>query len=212
MKKTLTNKVAIKIADALNKHSPKEGIAYKKIVYGTEVILINVSKIIIIMAVAAAFGVVPQTLFALIGFNALRQTAFGVHALTNIGCVLSSIVMFVLTPFMLRGFAATPLMIAVVFSLILVAMCLYAPADTKARPLVNAKRRKKFKKISIVICLIMTVALMISPFREVNFIVMLGASYSAIFVLPITYKLLKRESNNYERYAEYLNRSNELRA
>jgi accessory gene regulator B len=210
MKKNLTHRIAVKIADSLNKYSPKEGIAYKKIVYGTEVILINIIKTTIIMTVAAILGVLPQTIFVMLGFNALRQTAFGVHALTNIGCILSSIVLFVLAPFLLRGFEATPLMIAIVFAFILAAMCLYAPADTKARPLVNAKQRKRFKKISIAICLVLAVVLMLSPFREINLVVMLGATYSAVFVLPITYKLLKREVNNYERYNELLRHNHEF--
>jgi accessory gene regulator B len=192
--------MAVGIADVLNRYEPKEGLAYKKVVLGAEIVLMNVSKMAIVLLLSVLMGVVPQTLLTLIGFNVLRRSAFGIHALTSIGCTLASLVMFVGIPFFLREVRVTSLTVAIVFVFIFAAMYLYAPADTKARPILGEKTRIRLKKRSITSCAVLGGVLVLIPSGEIKFMVTLGALYSALFVLPATYRILKREVNNYEKY------------
>jgi len=202
MTATMTHRAAVKVADKINQYvtSPKEGLAYKKVVLGIEILLINISKVTIVIAIAALLGVIPQAILTIIGFNVLRRTASGIHATTSYGCVITSTILMVVIPFFTWGISLPRIATAAVFALILLAIYKYAPMDTKARPLIGAKKRAKLKRMSMVSCLILATLLIISPFGEINFMVTLGAVYATIFILPITYKLLRREVNNYEQY------------
>ena len=207
MSTTISRRLAVKLADELNRRHPKNELAYKKIVLGAEIIFLNISKLAILAACAFVLGVFVQTILVMIGFNILRRTAFGVHSKSSNVCSVASIGMFVLVPFLLNlisasphGMFAPPYIIAPVYVLILAAMYLYAPADTAAQPLIGEKKRKRLKKRSIISCLVLTAVLLISPYYEINFMVMLGSIYSAVFILPITYTLLRRERDNYKKY------------
>ncbi|MCL1877862.1 MAG: accessory gene regulator B family protein, partial [Defluviitaleaceae bacterium] len=81
-------------------------------------------------------------------------------------------------------------------------LVLYAPADTKARPLIGKQLRDSFKR-KAVFCgfLLMGVALLI-PNGNVKFLLSVGAAYQTICILPLTYKILKRSVKNYEAYEQ----------
>jgi len=202
MTATLSHRVAVRLADKLNRYStiPKESLAYKKRVLGAEIFFLNIFRGAVIIGVAAILGVIPQALLALVGFNILRRTAAGIHAISKYGCVITSTLLMVFVPYFTWGTSIPRLATVAVFGLILLAMWRYAPMDTKSRPLLGAKKRARLKRLSVMACAILGTALVVSPFGEVNFMVTLGAIYSTIFILPITYKLLGREVNNYERY------------
>jgi len=200
MAATITHRAAVRIADELNRYAPKEGLAYKKVVLGTELFLINIFKAIAVFAVAMYLGVVIQALLVLLGFNILRRTAAGVHAETSIGCTLTSIVLAVLIPYFIWGMSIPRLGIAAIFVLIFTAMWRYAPMDTKARPLIGAEKRKKLKRKSIIASLLLGAVLVANPVTEISLMVTLGAMYSTILILPLTYKLFNRETENYEKF------------
>jgi accessory gene regulator B len=200
MAATLTHRAAVKIADKLNQYAPKEGLAYKKVILGTELFLINIFKAIAVFVIAAYLGVVFQALLVLLGFNILRRTAAGIHAETSIGCTLTSIMLAVLIPYFTWGMSVPRPAIAAIFALIFAAMWRYAPMDTKARPLIGAEKRKKLKRKSIITCLLLGAALTANPIAEISLMVTLGAMYSTILILPLTYKLFNRETENYEKF------------
>ena len=199
-KSTISHRMAVKAADTLNKYVPKEGVAYHKVVLGAEVWIMNISKMSIIFTIAWFLDVLFPALLIMGGFFALRRTAFGVHALTSTGCTITSLVLMVAVPYFTWGFSVHRMVVVAVFALIFIAMWQYAPMDTAARPLVGANKRKRLKRQSIIACLVMAVVLVINPFSEITFMLMIGAMYSAVLILPITYKVLKREIANYERY------------
>lgn len=77
---------------------------------------------------------------------------------------------------------------------------LYAPADTYKRPLVNRKKRLKFKFLS---CVITIVYIVLSLTIKNNFLAntfLLALVVEVMLILPITYKALKLPYNNYKNY------------
>ncbi|MCL1864022.1 MAG: accessory gene regulator B family protein [Defluviitaleaceae bacterium] len=202
MTATMTHRAAVVVAHKINQHmtTPKEGVAFKKIVLGVEILFINISKLTILVALAAILGVLPQTILALIGFNALRCTAAGVHAESKYGCIITSTILMVIVPFFTWGIYIPRSATVIIFALIFIAMWKYAPMDTKSRPLLGQKKREMLKLVSMVTSVVIAAFLIVSPFQEANFMVILGAVYATVAILPATYKLLNREVNNYEKY------------
>ncbi len=166
--------------------------------------MINISKALIVFVPSLILGILPQTLCVFIGFNAIRITSFGLHALTSIGCSVCSITMFTVIPYLLKDIQVPSYIVAGVGAAALLAIFKYSPADTKARPIIGIKKRKRLKKISLVTCVVLFSALTALPYGGIKAMVILGAFYEIIFILPITYKILRREVRNYEKYERKL--------
>jgi accessory gene regulator B len=179
---------------------PKDSKKYLKVVYGTEAMIMNVSKLIILLVITLLIGSFVQTLAVLVGFNIIRHWAFGLHASSGIGCTVGSILLFVGMPFLLRGFEINNLIVTAVFALIIVLLWFYAPADTASRPLVGKKTRKKFKKLTIISAVLLLAVLLFISDGNIKAMVTLGAVYEAISILPLTYKILQKSMNNYRKY------------
>ena len=81
MENELIRKTAVNLAANMNRYICKEGIELRKMELGLEIFLVNVSKLIIIYALAIFLGVVWQTLVVQGAFAILKRYSFGLHAL-----------------------------------------------------------------------------------------------------------------------------------
>ena len=170
------------------------------IAYGLEAIYLTFTKLVVILLVAFSLRIFKEIILLLISYNIIRSQAFGIHANKSIYCLISSLIMFVGGAFVCKFFI---LPFELIFSLSIVCnvcLLLYAPADTYKRPLVNKKKRGKFKLLSCLFGIIYTVLIII--FKD-NFIVnylLVGMIEAVIMILPITYKVFKLPYNNYKSY------------
>jgi len=202
MENKLIHLCALNLANRLNQYMGKSGPEFTKLVLGMEVIIINVSKLIIIYLLAAALGVVVQTAIIQAGYVLIKRHSFGLHALNSTVCTVVSCLMFVITPLILSGFGINNLTVLVVFIFIVMCLYLYAPADTKARPLVGVKLRAHLKKKAVFCGLVLMLITLLIPSYELKFLLTLGAVYQCLGILPITYKILKRSEKNYEKFEQ----------
>ena len=82
-----------------------------------------------------------------------------------------------------------------------ICLLLYAHADTSKRPIINKKKRIRFKIISFILGVIYT--FLIIFFRDnsiINYLV-IGMVEAVLMILPITYKFFKLPYNNYKNYS-----------
>lgn len=202
MENELIRKSAAVLAGKLNVYTGREGLDFTKMVLGMEVMIINVTKLIIIYLLAAIMGVVAQTAVLHIAFCVAKRHSFGLHALNSTVCTIVSCTLFVIVPWAVYGlgFGIGNAAVLTAFTAILLCLYKYAPADTKARPLVGKKLRARLKR-NAVICgvLLLAVALRV-PNNGVKLLITLGAAFQCVAILPISYKLLKRSVRNYENY------------
>ena len=170
------------------------------IAYGLEGTYLTFTKMIVIFLVASILCIFKEILLLLISYNIIRSQAFGIHASKSIYCLISSLIMFV-------GGALVCKLCTLPFELVIslailcdVCLLLYAPADTHKRPLVNKKKRKRFKFLSFLFGIIYTILIIV--FKDsyiVNFL-LVGMIEAVIMILPITYKTFKLPYNNYKTY------------
>ena len=94
-----------------------------------------------------------------------------------------------------------PLIIKVIlFIPLTVLIGIFAPADTEKRPLINKKKRKIYKILSIIISIIyMTIAIVIKNNILSNCFIF-AIVIQIIIMLPITYKIFGVSYNNYKAY------------
>jgi len=207
MENKIIQSAAMQIAYKLNQYANKEGIEFTKMTIGVEILLINISKLVIIYALAMLLGTLWHTLVVHGAYLLLKRYSFGLHALNSTVCTVVSCMLFVVLPWLLQGVSLGNLVVLLLFPLILLSLWLYAPADTAGRPLVGKNTRVKMKRNALVCGVILMVITLLVPIGYVKFLLILGAAYQAVSILPFTYKILKRSGKNYEQYEKLKARS-----
>lgn len=197
MKKLIINK-CMELVTTYNKDLSQRDI--DKIKYGLEGLYLTITKLIFIIIVSIILGIWKETLLLIIIFNGIRLTAFGVHAKRSIDCLISSTLFFILFPIICIKFSIPLIVKVILFIPLTVLIGIFAPADTEKRPLINKKKRKIYKMLSIMISIIyMTIAIVIKDNTLSNCFIF-AIVIQIIIMLPITYKLFGVSYNNYKTY------------
>ena len=200
MENKMINSAAHYFARRINVYANKEGVEYKKLVLGMEMMIINVTKLVVLYLLAMTLGVLVQTLTLHAGYLLIKRYSFGLHALNSTVCTMITCVMFAIVPWVFSGFGINNFIVIVVFVPVISCLYLYAPADTKARPLIGEALREKLKRSSAICGAVLFAIVVLIPHPHVKFLLTLGAVYQCLAILPLTYKLLKRSERNYEKY------------
>lgn len=170
------------------------------IVYGLEGLYLTLTKLIVILAISIIFKVTKEVVFLLISYNIIRSQAFGIHASKSIYCLISSLLFFIGGAIICK-YVTIPFNVMIVISLICdICLLAYAPADTYKRPIIQSKRRKKFKLFSFALGLIYTVLIIIHHEQIISSYLLVGMIEAVLMILPITYNIFKMPYNNYKTY------------
>lgn len=197
MKKLIINK-CIELVTTYNKDLSQRDI--DKIKYGLEGLYLTITKLIFIIIVSIILGIWKETLLLILIFNGIRLTAFGVHAKRSIDCLISSTLFFILFPILCIKLTIPLIVKIILFIPLTVLIGIFAPADTEKRPLINKKKRKIYKMLSIMISIIyMTIAIVIKDNTLSNCFIF-AIVIQIIIMLPITYKIFGVSYNNYKTY------------
>ncbi|MGE5626900.1 MAG: accessory gene regulator B family protein [Solirubrobacterales bacterium] len=184
----------------LNARLHKEGIELQKMKLGLEIVFINISKAIVIFAVAAQFNLVKEVLIMSLVFATIRKSAFGIHAKNSVVCTISSLMMFVFGSYISYYLKFNNYIVFIIFLVANLLLYKYAPGDTEKHPLLRAKLRKKLKKEAIASGILLMIIALIIPNQVVKTLITLAASFEVISILPLTYRILNRRYKNYEKY------------
>lgn len=197
MKKLIINK-CMELVTTYNKDLSQRDI--DKIKYGLEGLYLTITKLIFIIIVSIILGIWKETLLLIIIFNGIRLTAFGVHAKRSIDCLISSTLFFILFPIICIKLTIPLIVKVILFIPLTILIGIFAPADTEKRPLINKKKRKIYKILSIIISIIyMTIAIVIKNNILSNCFIF-AIVIQIIIMLPITYKIFGVSYNNYKNY------------
>ncbi len=170
------------------------------IVYGLEGFYLTITKMIIIFLLAYLLGIFAEVFVLLITYNIIRSQAFGIHASKSTYCLISSLILF-LGGALICKYLTLPLWLMISIALICdICLFLYAPADTHKRPLVNEKKRKRFKFLSFSLGMIYTILIIIFKEYFIANYLLLGMIEAVLMILPITYSTFNMPYNNYKTY------------
>lgn len=170
--------------------------------YGLESIYLTVVKIIIIFVLSLALGIFKEVIIMLFSYNIIRYFAFGLHAPNSTSCLITSIILFIGGAYF-SMYINISLQLKIILSIIsIILVYIYAPADTEKRPLINIKKRKKYKFLSIFVSIIIGLVLIIFHNHFISNFLLIGLLEEVIMILPITYKLYILPYDNYKTYKE----------
>lgn len=162
--------------------------------YGLNILIYQVLLTGIIFVLALITGIFKYVLISVVVYASIRIFAGGAHARTRIQCSISSIFTFMLIPVVSMYLQFDSLIPAVViFAINLVAVYIYAPADTLERPIISKQIRTRQKVKSIVlVTAIFIVSLVVRHFDILMYnIVVITSLFPSFMLTPMAYKLYK---------------------
>lgn len=176
--------------------------------YGLQVILGEIPKIFIMLAIAYILGVFKLTLLTFLILIPYRGASGGFHLKTHIGCIISTCTFYCGVALLAKNVMLNDIAKYIVCFLIgifgIIMIKLYAPADTEEVPIISKKVRKQKQILSYIFFI---VGLIISIFIKNNIIsnvIILGYLMQTCMITRVAYKI----SNNKYGYELYENISN----
>ena len=193
----LTNKIRNKIPEIDDERA-------EVINYGIHLIVGEIPKTFIFIAIAAILGVLKEFFVTVLVIFPYRAFSGGFHLKTHLGCILGTSLMYcgipLLSKYIIMSTDIRYILTALVWIFGMIMCRLYAPADTENVPILRKKDRR-IKQILAYITLTVTLAigLMINN-NIVSNIVILGMFMQSITITKIAYRL----TNNKYGYEVYL--------
>lgn len=174
-----------------------DDIEIKKLKYGLEGLYSFVTKYTVIVLVNIFLNTFIEFFIFHIAYALIRSVGFGLHAKTNKGCWVVSLLVNISIPLLIKHVLIDKLYLIIVSIIAAIIIAIFAPADTKKRPLIHKNKRIQDKIIAIVICLVY-ILLIIYINNFFSYCITYALLFESIMVNPITYRLTKQSYNNYK--------------
>lgn len=174
----------------------------ERIKYGLESIYLSLTKVVVIILLSIILKIFKETIILLLLFNVLRTTAFGIHASKSWICWVSSIPTFIGIPLICKYITFPNYILISIACYSLLTFILFAPADTKKRPLIRKKRRKIYKLLTMIFGVIYLIIIIYSKSNLLQNILTASMLIESILISPLTYKIFKMSYNNYKSYGK----------
>lgn len=204
MVETICDKLTLKIRKSMPDVDDERA---EVINYGLQLIIGEIPKTFIIIAIAWMLGVLDLTILAILLMLPYRAFSGGVHLNTHIGCVVATSLFYignaVLSKYIVLEKVIKYILISAIWIFSMIMIKLYAPADTEAVPILRKKERK-IKQILSYVC--MTISLIVAVLiqnRIISNLLIFGVILQTITITKFIYKL----TGNKYGYSEYVKNS-----
>lgn len=188
------------LMDNIKKYNDFDKEKLEIIKYGLSSLYINLTKTIVIFTISYLLGNLKTLLILMALYSILRLTVFGVHAKRSIDCWISSLIIFLLVPYLCITLVIDIKVKIIIGIISVILIYFFAPADTKKRPLINKKRRTTYKLISTINSTIYVIMFFYVRDNTISNCIMFSLLLAVFVILPITYKLFGVSYNNYKNY------------
>ena len=168
--------------------------------YGLEALYITITKTIVMFSIALLLGIVKEVFLVILFYNIIRTTAFGMHAKKSSHCYIISGVLFVGMGLICKYVPISIYVKYIISMLSLITIIIYAPADTYKRPLLNEKKRKRFKLLTIINSLIYIILIIILKDHSISNYLVVGLLDASLMIHPLIYRMFQLPYNNYKNY------------
>ncbi|HOQ07339.1 MAG TPA: accessory gene regulator B family protein [Clostridiales bacterium] len=191
------DKISKYMADMI--YSTLEGVDPEKreiIEYGVYMIVSEIVKISIILAVSLIFRIVPYVAAAIVAYGIQRTLLGGIHAKSHLGCMIThSAIVFGIVAASLYSNIDRIYLLLIIAPFSYVAAYLYAPADLPQKPVKSKKQRKQLRIGGFILLTCMFAASWFLPAVWSN-IILFSCFLQAVFMTPLAYRI---SGNKYGR-------------
>jgi len=186
--------LSIKIANLIK--SNIGGVDEEKeevLIYGLDIIIYNSFLLVFFFLSALILGILKFVAISFVVYGSLRIAAGGAHARTRTLCFIISLITF-FGPILISNLflISSTIPAFIIFIANILAIIIYAPADTLEKPIISKKIRfyRKLSSLAIVV-IIFLIALSVHNNDKVIYNVILFSDIPFLLLLtPLGYKLL----------------------
>lgn len=195
---SISKKLSLRCTNFIKNNLSKTDEELAQIHYGIECIISNTLKLLLIFIVAYLLRIWNYIIIALVTFAILRGFASGIHMDTTIKCNIMNFIIFFGNTYLSLFLKLNKIFVSILFLISFIIIFLYAPADTRARPLTNSKKRKLLKLFSILSTIILYILCLLLNNPIYYDLIAFSIFIEAILITPFTYKLFKSPYANYK--------------
>lgn len=200
----MIDKICLYLTERIKKEMPDvDEKRAEAINYGLQIIIGEIPKMFITLAVAYLLGVLKLTLIMVILLLPYRAFSGGFHLKTHIGCIVSTTIYYCgvakISEYIFLYNPTKLIFILSVWIFGVIMISLYAPADTENVPILRKKERKQKKILSYISFTLGLIVAAIITNNSVANILILGSLLQSIMITPVAYKL----TNNKYGYKVY---------
>lgn len=185
MRDKAVDKIMIKIKQ---NNKDLDDIKLSEIKYGLQGLYTMITKTSVIFILALLLGIFKEFIIFFLFYSLLRSVGFGVHAKSNIHCWIFSIFLLLGMPALFSYIHLNMTIKVILWIVFFINFILFSPADTKKRPIINKKRKFKFKLVELFLCFIYL--LIIIYFENISNLVLGAMMLEALLVNPLGYILM----------------------
>lgn len=174
--------------------------------FGIRLIFGEMPKIILLFIIGFLLGIGWYTILFFSLLAVYRSFTGGFHLKTHIGCMITTSILYLLPIILAKYISISQDYIlysitglVTLFSIFIITK--YAPADTENIPILSKKERKSKKIKAYISLLVLAIIILVSPNKQISYMLVYGMFLQNLTVLPISYKLTNNKYG-YEVYAE----------
>ena len=201
----MIEKICIYLTNKIRKNTPDMDNEKAEVInFGLQLIIGEVPKLFLLIAVAFLLGIGPLTLLAFILILPFKSASGGFHLKTHLGCFVGTLLFYCGNVLVSKSIVFEPSYLKYIVILLVwvfgIAMCKkYAPADTENVPILSNKERKKKRILSYITLTISLIVAAIVPNSTISNIIIIGMFMQSITITKLAYQLTKNKYG-YEAY------------
>lgn len=202
----MIEKLCNKLTDKIRNKMPEIDDERAEVInYGLQLVMGEIPKIFIIVALAYVLGVLKLTILSLLFIMPYKTFSGGVHLKTHIGCIVATSLFYVGNALLSKNIVFNPIYvkyiaIATIWIFSMIMIKLYAPADTENVPILRKKDRKLKRILSYITMSITLFIATIIKNSVISNLLVFGVLFQTISITRLIYKL----TNNKYGYEEYI--------
>ena len=194
----MIDKICTKLTEKIRKQMPEVDDERAEIImYGLQILIGELPKGVIILAIAYFLGIFKLTLLSVLIIAPYRCVSGGVHMKTHIGCIIYTLILYSGSAllgkyFILEGNVKIISAIIVwVFCMIMIKI--YAPADTENFPILRKKERLQKQIFSYTILTLEFLIAIIISNTTISGIIIFGDLIQTLTITRFAYNITKNK-------------------
>ncbi len=165
------------------------------ILYGLQILIGELPKVIIVLTVGALLGIFKLTILTIIMLMPYRTFSGGFHLHTHLGCIIATTINYcgiaLLGKYIALGTIATYISAIVIWMFGVIMIKMYAPADTENVPILRESERKQKRILSYITLTIGLIISVIINIPSISTILIFGNLVQSISITKPAYRLAK---------------------
>ena len=194
----MIDKICTKLTEKIRKQMPEiDDERAEIIMYGLQILIGELPKGVIILAIAYFLGIFKLTLLSVLIIAPYRCVSGGVHMKTHIGCIIYTSLLYsgsaLLGKYFILEGNIKIISAIIIWTFCMIMIKMYAPADTENFPILRKKERFQKQVFSYIILTLEFLIAIIIPNTTISGIIIFGDLIQTLTITRFAYNITKNK-------------------